>query len=339
MKVAVYYNNKDIRIQEVPVPAIGDDELLLKVMASGICGSDVMEWYRIKKAPIVLGHEAAGVVSSVGKKVKKYKVGDRIFVSHHVPCNECHYCLNGHHTACETLHKTNFYPGGFAEYIRIPKINIDKGTYILPDSMSFEEGTFIEPIGCAVRGQRLLGIKPGNCVLVLGCGMSGILHIQLSKIYGAGKVIAADLNEYRISMAKKFGADYAINASKNISEEILKLNDNRLADAVIVCTGALSASKQALKLADRGGKILFFAVPEPGIDLPIPINDFWRNEMTTLTSYGAAPDDLSASLDLMKSGKIKVKDMITHRFSLDETGLGFKTVAEAKESMKVIIIP
>ena len=178
MRVAMYYRNKDIRIQEMPIPEINDDELLVKVMASGICGSDVMEWYRIKKAPLVLGHEIAGVIAKAGKNVENFKEGDRVFVSHHVPCMKCHYCLNKHHTACETLHKTNFYPGGFSEYLKIPKINVEVGTFKLPDEMSFEEGTFIEPIGTVLRGQRLANLRKDSTLLVIGSGIAGLMHIK-----------------------------------------------------------------------------------------------------------------------------------------------------------------
>src|SRR4030043_2488235 len=162
MKVAMYYNNSDVRVEERPKPKIGPDELLVKVMASGICGSDVMEWYRVKKAPLVLGHEIRGEVVKVGEGVERYKVGDRVFVSHHIPCNTCRYCLNGHHTVCETLHTTNYDPGGFAEYIRVPRLNVDRGVFILPEEVSFEEGTFVEPLGCVIRGQRMAGLKPGD---------------------------------------------------------------------------------------------------------------------------------------------------------------------------------
>ncbi len=158
----------------MPTPKIGEDEALLKVMASGICGSDVIEWYRMPKAPIVLGHEATGVIDKVGSKVTSLKVGDRVFVSHHVPCNQCRYCKRGHHTACHTLHTTNYYPGGFAQYIRVPKINVDVGIYKLPDDMSFEEGTFIEPLACVSRGQRLAGLQKDDTLLIIGSGISGI---------------------------------------------------------------------------------------------------------------------------------------------------------------------
>src|SRR3989338_651698 len=140
MKVAVYYNNKDIRLEERPKPTIGKGEILVKVKASGICGTDVMEWYRIKKAPRVLGHEISGEIVEVFNDVKNFKIGQRVFVSHHVPCNKCKYCLEGNHTACETLHNGNFDPGGFSEFIRIPKINVDTGTYLLPENVSYEEG-------------------------------------------------------------------------------------------------------------------------------------------------------------------------------------------------------
>jgi len=335
----MYYNNKDIRIEEMPKPKIGSDELLIKAMACGICGSDVMEWYRIKKAPIVLGHEMTGEIVEVGKNVKKFKVGDRVFVSHHVPCNKCHYCLSGHHTACETLHKTNYDPGGFSEFIRVPKINVESGIYVLPKEVSFEEGTFIEPLACVLRGQRLAKIGKNQTVLVLGSGISGLLHIQMAKLLGANKIIATDINEYRMKMAKKFGADFVINAKEDVPSKVKELNDNRLADRVIVCTGALSAAYQALKCVDRGGTILFFAVPEPGKDVSIPMNDFWRNEITVMTSYGAAPDDLKEALELISKHKVNVRDMITHRLSLAETDKGFQIVADAKESMKVIVEP
>ncbi|MEW6409459.1 MAG: zinc-dependent dehydrogenase [Nitrospirota bacterium] len=339
MRVAVYYNNRDIRIEERPIPKIGSGEILVKVVASGICGSDVMEWYRIKKAPAVLGHEITGEIVEVGENVRDYRVGDRVFVSHHVPCNTCHYCLNGHHTACETLHKTNYEPGGFAEYIRIPEINVDRGVYLLPDEISFEDGTFIEPLACVVRGQRLLRIQPGESILIIGSGISGLLHINLARITGAGRVIATDINEYRLKASIRFGADTVIYAEEDVPSRLRQVNKNRLADHVIICTGAPSAIAQALQSVDSGGTVLFFAVPEPCINVSIPITDFWRREVTMMTSYGASPSDIAVAIKLISSRKVHVNEMITHRLSLSETGLGFQLVADANESIKVIIEP
>jgi L-iditol 2-dehydrogenase len=336
---AVYYNNHDVRIEDMPIPEIGDEEVLLKVMASGICGSDVIEWYRVPKAPRVLGHEATGVIDKVGSKVTSLKVGDRVFVSHHVPCNKCRYCQRGHHTACQTLHTTNYYPGGFAQYIRVPKINVDFGVYKLPDGMSFEEGTFIEPLACVSRGQRLANLQKEDALLVIGSGVSGILHAQLAKFKGVENIVVADINPYRLQLAKKFGADHALNAKENLPQKLKEVNDGRLADQVVVCTGATSATLTALDCVENGGSILFFAVPDPTVKLPVPINQFWRNEITMRTSYGAAPNDLEDSMRVLATKRLNVKDMITHRLSLSEAQEGFRLMAEAGRSLKVILEP
>ncbi len=339
MLAAVYYNNHDVRVEEMPVPNIGDNEALLKVMASGICGSDVIEWYRVPKAPIVLGHEATGIIDKVGGKVKGVKVGDRVFVSHHVPCFSCRYCQRGNHTACHTLHTTNYYPGGFAQYIRIPKINIDFGIYKLPDDMSFEEGTFIEPLACVSRGQRLANLQKDDTVLIIGGGIAGILHTQLAKFKGIQNIIVTDINPFRLELAKKFGATQTLNAKENLPHKLKEINEGRLPDQVVVCTGATSAALSALDCVENGGTILFFAVPDPTVKLPVPINQFWRNEITMRTSYGAAPNDLEDSMRILATKRLDVEDMITHRLPIIEVQEGFRLMAEAGQSLKVILKP
>jgi L-iditol 2-dehydrogenase len=339
MRVAMYYNNKDVRLEEMPTPQIRPGELLVKVMASGICGSDVMEWYRIKKAPLVLGHEITGEIVEVGEGVERYQVGDRVFVSHHIPCNTCRYCLNGQHTVCETLHTTNYDPGGFAEYLRVPQLNVDRGVFLLPDEVSFEEGAFIEPLACVVRGQRVARLQPGQAVLVLGSGISGLLHIALACASGAGRILATDVNEYRLDAAQRFGADVVIHAKEDVPTRLRQANEDRLADLVIVCTGAFPAFLQALQSVDRGGTVLFFAPTEPGVELPVPVNDFWRNGITLMPSYGNSPLDAVVAIELIRAGRVPVHEMITHRLSLAETGMGFQLVAQAGESIKVIIEP
>ncbi len=339
MRVAMYYNNHDVRLEEYPTPRIGPDELLVKVRASGVCGTDVLEWYRLKQAPRVLGHEIAGDVVEAGKDVKAYKVGDRVFVSHHVPCNTCHYCLSGNHTVCETLHTTNFDPGGFAEYVRIPRINVDRGTFVLPESMTYEDGVFIEPVACVVRGQRLAGLRPGRTVLILGSGLSGLLHLALARAVGVTRIITTDVNEFRLDLARRLGATAAVSARSDVAAAVREHNDGRLADMVIVCTGAFPAFRQALEAVDRGGTVLCFATTEPGVDLPVPINKFWRNGVTLMPSYACSPYDISIALELLAAGKFPVQEMITHRLPLEKTTQGFVLVAEAGDSMKVIIKP
>lgn len=339
MLAAVYYNNHDVRVEEFPTPSIGEDEVLLKVMASGICGSDVIEWYRIPKAPRVLGHEATGVISKIGSKVIKVKVGDRVFVSHHVPCFQCRHCKRGNHTACHTLHTTNYYPGGFAQYVKVPQINVQYGIYKLPEEMSFEEGTFIEPLACVSRGQRLANLQKNDSLLIIGSGISGILHTQLAKFKGVHNIVVADINPYRLELAKKFGANHGLDAKTDLPQKLKEVNDGQLADQVIVCTGATSAAMSALDSVENGGTILFFAVPDPTVKLPVPINAFWRNEITMRTSYGAAPNDLEDSLRYLTTKKLNVKEMITHKLPLREAQEGFRLMAEAGQSLKVILEP
>ena len=340
MRVAVWYNNRDVRIEERPIPQIGSGELLVRVEACGICGSDVMEWYRLDRAPLVLGHEIGGQIVVVGEGVERYKEGDRVSAAHHVPCNTCHYCLSGHHTVCDTLRQTNFDPGGLAEYIRLPAINVDRGVFLLPDEVSYEEATFIEPLACILRGQRLAHMQPGNSVLVIGSGIAGLLHVQLARTLGAGQVIATDINDYRLEAAQRFRADATIHAEEDLPTCLRQVNQGRLADLVIVCTGAESAIAQALKSVERGGTILFFAPTDAGVTIQISINElFWRNDITLTTSYGGSPADYQTALELIRAGTIQVRQMITHRLGLAETGLGFQLVADAQNSIKVIIEP
>ncbi len=336
----MWYNNQDVRLEEMPTPQIGLGELLVRVVASGICGSDVMEWYRLDRAPLVLGHEIAGDIVEVGEGVEGYKEGERVSAAHHVPCNTCHYCLSGHHTVCDTLRQTNFDPGGFAEYIRLPAINVDRGVFLLPDEVSYEEATFIEPLACVLRGQGLAHMSPGNSVLVIGSGISGLLHVQVARTSGAGRVIATDINDYRLEAAQRFGADATIHAEEDLPSRLRQVNDGRLADLVIVCTGATSAIAQALQLVERGGTVLLFAPTDPGVAIPISINElFWRNDVTLTTSYAGSPADYMAALELICAHHICPGEMITHRLSLAETGLGFQLVASAQNSIKVIIEP
>ena len=342
MRVAMYYSNKDVRLEEMPTPQVGPGELLMRVEASGICGSDVMEWYRIHKVPLVLGHEVAGVIVAAGEGVGCYKVGDRIIAAHHIPCNTCHYCLSGNHTVCDTLRKTNFYPGGFAEYIRLPAINVDRGVFSLPDEVSFEEATFVEPVACVLRGQRRAGMRPGCSVLVIGSGIAGLLHVHLARALGAGRVVATDIIKHRLDAARQFGADAALHAEEDVPAYLRKVNDGRLADLVIVCTGVESAIAQALKSVERGGTVIFFAPTGPGVTNPKSINDlFWRNDVTLTTSYAGSPADHAVALEMICAGTLHVKEMITHRLSLAETGLGFRMVTHPQDynSIKVIIEP
>lgn len=336
MKVAVYYSNDDVRIEERPIPRISEGEILVRMMASGICGTDVMQWYRRKKPPRVLGHEMAGEIVDLGAAVERFRRGDRVFVSHHVPCYQCRYCAAGNYTACETLHTGNYDPGGFSEYIRVPEQNVRLGTFPLPEGMTYEEAAMIEPLACAVLGQKQVGLSKNHTVLIIGSGISGLLHVRLAKLEGAA-VVATDIDKYRLDKASELGADYVFDAPVYTADELKRVNKGGLAERVIVCAGAKQAADHAISSVDRKGKVLFFAVP--GGDIPLPSERFWRDEITVAFSYGASPEDLQEAIELIETGKVDAKSMITHTLPFSEIQRGFKLVAEARESLKVVIIP
>jgi L-iditol 2-dehydrogenase len=340
MRVAMYYRNDDVRVEEMPAPAIGPGELRVRIEASGICGSDVMEWYRIKKAPLVLGHEIGGQVVEVGEGVERFTVGDRVTATHHVPCNTCHSCLQGHHTLCDTLRSTKFAPGGFCEQVRIPALQADRGTLMLPDAVSYEQATFVEPLGCVVRGQRGAAIAPGQSVLVLGSGLAGLLHIALARAAGAGPIVATDVHPYRIEAARRFGADLALDArSEDVEARLKAINGGRRADRVIVSTAVPAVNEQAFRWVARGGTILFFALVTPGVDLTYPAFDLWNRGVSIVQSYAAAMRDLDEALRLIEHRRVPVAEMITHRLPLAETARGFGMVAGAGDSIKVVVEP
>ena len=341
MRVLTYYSNKDVRLEEVPVPKIGPGEILLRVVASGICGSDVMEWYRCDKVPLVLGHEVAGEVFSVGEGVEKFKEGDRVAATHHVPCNTCHYCLNGHHTVCKTLLRgTHFDPGGFAEYVRVPAINVDRGVFKVSENIPYEDASFMEPLACVVRGQKNAGLSPGQSVLILGSGIAGLLHIGLARVLGAGMIMAADTIPFRLEMAKKMGAHFTFEANEKMIDHLKEANDGRLADLVIICyEGFISL---ALKAVDRGGTVLLFSGASEDATLPGMVNDlFWRTEITLTSTYAGSPADCVTALKLIQAGSMPVNRLITHRLGLAEAANAFQTVCSPMEyeSIKVIVEP
>jgi L-iditol 2-dehydrogenase len=335
MKISVWYSNADIRIEEVPKPQPGPKEMLVKVIACGICGSDIVEWYRLPRAPLVQGHEIGAEVVEVGRAIKKYKPGDRVFIAPKVPCMKCDYCQAGHYPVCSNTKER--LPGGFAEYVLVPQDLVEKGTYLLPENMTYDQSTFIEPLACVVRAQRLAAVRKNQTVMLMGSGMSGLLHLKLAKARNC-RVIATDINRNRLECADKMGADIAIDAAENVPERLVAEN-HRLADVVILCTAAVSAVDQAWKCVDKGGVIVFFAVPDPKTKVCIPINEFWTRETKIMTSYYCGPPDIETAINLIETGTIAVDDMITARLPLQDVAKGFRMVIAGKESLKVIIKP
>ncbi len=335
MKAAVWYNNQDIRIEEVPLRQPGPREMLIKVVSCGICGSDVVEWYRLPRAPLIQGHELGAEVVEVGSLVKHFKPGYRVFIAPKVPCMNCSYCRAGHFPQCSEVKER--LPGGFAEYIRVPEALVEKGTYPLPDSISYDQATFIEPLACVVRAQRLAGLAGEQSVLVLGCGMSGLLQVKLANLKGC-RVAATDINPQRLALAEKCGAELALRATDDVPGGLVK-HLGKKADVVILCTSAMSAVEQAWAAVDRGGAIVFFAVPGPEKRVVIPVNNFWTREVRILTSYYCGPPDIEEAIRLLAGRAIEVDSLITHRLPLQNISLGFRMVIEGRDALKVIIKP
>lgn len=335
MKVSVWYNNEDIRIEEVPRPKPADKEMLVKVISCGICGSDIVEWYRLPRAPLVQGHEIGAEVVEVGRLVAAFKPGDRVFIAPKVPCMKCAYCKNDHYPVCSNVKER--LPGGFAEYVLVPESLVENGTYRLPDQMTYDQSTFIEPLACVIRAQRLADVRKNQTIMVMGSGMSGLLHVKLAKSKDC-RVIATDINPKKLEFAGKMGADILLNATENVPGQLVAENI-RKADVVLLCTSAMTAVDQAWNCVDKGGVIVFFAVPPPDKKVTIPINYFWTRETRIITSYYCSPPDIEAAINLIETQKIEVDDLITRQLPLQDIAAGFRMVMEGQESLKIIIKP
>lgn len=335
MKVSLWYNNRDIRIQDAPMPEPGPGEVLLKVMSCGICGSDLVEWYRLPRAPLVQGHEVGARMEKVGAGVSRFKPGDMVMAAPKVPCLKCSYCKAGHYPQCAEVKER--LGGGFAQYVLVPKSIVENGLYPLPAGVSYEHATFIEPLACVVRAARSGGVTERKTVLVLGSGVSGLLHVRLAKLRNC-VVAATDVNPLKLELAGKAGAQILISGGEDVPARLVR-ETGRKADVVIVCTGALPAVEQAWRSVDKGGTIVFFAVPGPDKSVVMPLNDFWTKEIRVLTSYYCGPPDIREAIGLLASGKIEVDSLVTHRLPLEKIAAGFALLLEGKDAVKVIIEP
>jgi len=338
MKTAVYYSLDDIKVEEMPKPRISQNEILVKMRACGICGSDLMGWYLKSRAPLVLGHEPAGIIVEAGNKVKDFKVGDRVFVHHHVACLTCHYCIRGNYTMCEQFGKTHIIPGGFAEYFRVPSPNLQIDTLRIPANLSFEEATLIEPVACCIRAIRKCNIQPSDVIAIIGAGPSGIINVMLLKNSNAGKIIVSDMIDYRLKVAERFGADLTINSKKeDFVEKLKSATDRRGADLVIVTAPSVEAFSEGMEVCRRGGTLCLFAPTSPEVQARISPHRLFFSEIAIIPSYSTSHVETRMALEMINSGKVKAKELVTHCFPLTQVQDAFKTAAESKECLKVVI--
>ncbi len=372
----------------MPVPEVGPHEALIKTKACGICSGDVMKWYIEKKAPLVLGHEPAGEIVELGSSAvtdhQSLSIGDRVFTHHHAPCLECIHCKKGNYVHCETWKNSKIIPGGISEYILIPEINLKNDTLKLPDNVSYEDGTLIEPTACVIKGLKRAvsghikecisktislsfpdlfgesrktldarlsmsphvvsgensGMTPlsNSTVLIIGLGVMGILNLLILKRLCPGKIIGADRVQYRLNKAMEFGADEVIDVSKkNLIDSLKEITDGYMSDLVIVGPNSVEAMHDGILCAGAGGTVLFFTPAKPDERLLIDPNCLYFNDINIVTSYSCGPVETIQALQFIEEGVVSAEKLVTHRFPIEKTAEAFRLVAEAKESLKVVV--
>jgi L-iditol 2-dehydrogenase len=320
VRVALTVAPDDTRIEERSDPACGPDDVVCRVLACATCGSDV-GWYVEHKLPAVLGHEPVGEVVEVGANVTGPRVGDRVAIHHHAPCGECRRCRHGHETLCEQFRATALDPGGFAEYVRIQPELVSE---LLPlDGFDPVTATLTEPLGCALRAQERAGIRPGDSLLVVGAGCSGMLHIAAAHARGVDAVWVREPDHDRLARAEAWGAT---------------AHGNEPVDVAIVCTEhpqAIAAAAQALA---PGGSLCVYAPPEPGASLAIDGWSVFARELRVTASWSAGPADMRASLALLRGGQTRVAELLGARFPLAETGAALAAQRRG-ETYKAVVVP
>ncbi len=336
-RAAVYHGPGDIRLEELPLPDLGPGDVLVRVDACGICGSDVMDWYMAPRAPIVLGHEVAATVLATGPGASLHP-GQRAFVHHHVPCMTCHDCLRGRETLCLRFRQTRLHPGGLAEHLVVPAENARADALPLPDDLDDGAATFVEPLACAVRGQRKAHLRPGDSVAVVGAGVNGILNARLARASHAGAVVALDVNEDRLRAARELGLT-AVHAEDAAADALRDATGGRLADVVIVCAGAAAAVELGLRLVARGGTLQLFAPLHPGEEMRLSGPDPFFAEVEVQHTYSAAPRDTRTALHLLATGHVQVSDLVTHRLPLERTAEAVALVKGGGKALKVVVEP
>lgn len=334
MRIARYRSNRDVRVEEASRPSIGDGEVLLRLLACGICASDTLEWFRVPKAPRILGHEITGVVHE--SRSDFWAVGDRVVGRNQVPCQQCYACRHGHHAVCES--QTEMEPGGMAEYVRVPREVAKRGLWALPAGLSPAAGTLTEPLACVLHAQELTGLRAGWCVVVVGCGAFGLLHVAAAVAAGASAVLVVEPQAGRRAAALRSGATVALGPDDDVAAAVRELNDGRLADLAVVATGAPAALTSASDVLARYATALLFAVPEPDAAVPLSLNRlFWRRELRLVSSYGAGGTDFGEALAMLEKGVPDPRQLISHIVPLSDVQHGFDVVSAARGSLKVVL--
>jgi len=341
MKAAVVKSNSNIEIKNIEKPPVGPGDMLVKMRACGICGSDVEKVFGKYGQPSMrLGHEPAGIITQVGSEISNFSVGGRVFTHHHVACysDDCHECSHGNETMCKKYYESNLEPCGLADEYVVPEWNVKHGGVLnIPDSMSFEEAAMIEPLACCIRAWNKFKHHKNDSVAILGVGPTGIMHVLLAKLYGFGKVFCLDLNDYRLNFAKKFETTTIHSGNTNALEQIKSETANQGVDIVIVSTSSLNALKDAINFVRKGGIIVMFGVPSKGAKVDLDMSEVYSKGITIVNSYAASDFDTKEALEKISSKQINVSQLITHKYNLQECQEAFVHAKSGDNAMKIII--
>lgn len=321
MRVARSIGVRDVRVEEHPEPEPGPGDVVCRVLACGVCGSDVADAWVEPKLPVVLGHELTGEVVAVGDDVRGVSVGARVVIHHHAPCGECRRCRRGHETLCERFRVTNVDPGGFAERVRVPSDLVAE--LLVLDALDAERGTFVEPLGCVLRAFERSRLHAGDALLVVGAGTSGLLAISAAHARGVEAVWVREPRPERMARALALGAER---------------HGNELVDVAICCTAAPAALADAFDAVAPGGVLCVYAPPGPGRPLGFDGLSLYRREIDVVASYSAGPADMREALALLAGGRVDPAPWITHRLALEETGRALE-LARSGEAVKALVLP
>ena len=335
MIAAVFRGGGKLVAEEWPRPAIGEGEVLLRLLGCGLCGSDIAKIVDpTTSAPVVLGHEVVGEVVTLGAGVTDCAIGDRVVAAHHVPCGECHYCRRGSESMCRAFKASNLDPGGFAEYVRVPAANARHAMFRVPGHVSDEAASFVEPLACCLRSVRRARVEPGDTIVVVGLGSIGCLFVQVLRDAGAA-VVGCDPIAERAAIARRLGAAAAGPAEAAAAAQ-RELSGGRGADQVIITGGGTDALPWAVESLRDGGTVHYFA---GGADtLPLRLETLYHRELTLTATYSSSPADLAEAFRLIVAGAIAVDRLVTHRVSLGDLHRGVDLVRR-REALKVYVTP
>ncbi len=326
-----------VLVVEVPVPAIGPGEALMRTRVAGICGSDLLDWYVRTKARTVLGHEVAGEVVEVGEGVADFAVGDRIVPHHHAPCLQCDACRAGRYVHCAVWRSSGLDPGGMAESVRISAVNLGHDTLKIPEGLSDEEASFAEPLATVIKGFRRARFEAGQSLLVVGLGTAGQLAVRLARLQGASRIVGVDRVGSRLNLARRSGAEETLAVPEQGGADVARLSRRRRFDAVFVCPGKAEVIRSCFDVVAPGGTLLLFTMAPPEEELVISPHDLYFREVSLVPSYSCGPDDTRSALELLATRRVLVGDLVTHRFPIARAVEAFERAKRAEGSLKVVI--